>query len=359
MLNQIYSLLCLFFPCAVLTFLLTGPHNSVGALTWTLALWLMVAADWLSPRISSKKSFQKFKEKSLNKPSQSTFFNGLLYALALLQFCNIGFMLVYASQLKWQSSGEIITSIVSLIVLRIMVGTSSGSSGIIVAHELIHRSSKGLQLLGRLLMCTVCYEHFVIAHKQGHHRRVAKPNDIATAKGGELYEDYCKRVYVEHWHYAWQYEKQRLAITSCPLLLKLISNRVLQGMLVEMLLVIGIIFIFGWLSAVLFLYCAYAGVRLLEAINYFQHWGLRQRAPHVLAWVNDSWVTHYALLGMSYHIEHHEHATTHYQDIGYSDQGPIMPYGYFVTNLWVKLNNRSYQEITKRELQRYTNSVSS
>ena len=179
-------------------------------------------------------------------------------------------MLVYASQLQWQTGVDIATSLINLVVLRIMVGTASGSSGIIVAHELIHRSSKYLQLLGRLLMCTVCYEHFVIAHKQGHHRRVAKPNDIATARGGEPFNAYCKRVYLEHWLYSWHYESQRL--TDSPWSKRVFNNRVIQGVLVESLVVIAIIFVFGWLSAVLFLYCAYAGVRLLEAINYFQHW---------------------------------------------------------------------------------------
>ena len=81
--------------------------------------------------------------------------------------------------------------------------------------------------------------------------------------------------------------------------------------------------------------------------------GLSDQDVEMLAWANDSWVTHYALLGMSYHIEHHEKAAKHYQKIGYSDAGPKMPYGYFVMNLWVKVNNRSYQKMANRELQRY------
>lgn len=357
MLNRLYSLVCLFFPSAVLVFLLTGPHDSASALAWTFSLWLMVAADWLSPRITLKKTFKPLKAKLAQVSNRH--FNGLLYALAVLQFSNIFFMLVYASQLQWQSSDEIITSLVNLVVLRILVGTSSGSSGIIVAHELIHRSSKVLQKVGRLLMCTVCYEHFVIAHKQGHHRRVSKPDDIATARSGEAFNAYCKRVYVEHWLYSWRYEMQRLAISNNPWQSKIFNNRVLQGLIIETIAVIAIIYFFGWLAAALFLYCAFAGVRLLEAINYFQHWGLGGQAHKALAWVNDSWLTHYALLGMSYHIEHHEQAAQHYQDIGYSEEGPKMPYGYFVMNLWVKLDNRSYQKMANRELERYASTQSS
>ena len=85
MLNQFYSLLCLFYPCAVLTFLLTGPHDSLAALAWTLPLWLICAADWLSPRISSKQSFLAIKAQH-SHPDSNLYFNCLLYVLALLQF---------------------------------------------------------------------------------------------------------------------------------------------------------------------------------------------------------------------------------------------------------------------------------
>jgi alkane 1-monooxygenase len=93
---------------------------------------------------------------------------------------------------------EITRSIVNLIVLRILVGTTSGSSALIVAHELIHRSQRHKQVLGKMLLYTVCYEHFVIAHLQGHHLSVATPEDIATAKLDENFNSYWKRVIVEH-----------------------------------------------------------------------------------------------------------------------------------------------------------------
>lgn len=349
MLNRLYSLLCLFFPCAVLAFLLTGPHNIFSALAWTLPLWLLVLGDWLSPKINLQSPLAN---KALQQNS-SHYFNGLLYLLAILQFCNIFFMLVYASQLQWQSGSDITTSLINLIALRIMVGTSSGSSGIIVAHELIHRHTKYLQFLGRLLMCTVCYEHFVIAHKQCHHPRVAQLDDITTARRGEGFEAYCRRVYLAHWRYSWKYEMQRLGLAGKRWTMNICNNQVLQGMVLEVLLLSIIIFAFGAIAAALFLYCAYAGARLLEAINYFQHWGLGKQTT-AIAWVNDSWLTYYVLLGMSYHVSHHEDANKHYQAITYVKHGPKMPYGYFVMNLWVKVNNRSYQKMALRELARFS-----
>ncbi|SHE23792.1 Alkane-1 monooxygenase [methanotrophic endosymbiont of Bathymodiolus puteoserpentis (Logatchev)] len=106
-----------------------------------------------------------------------------------------------------------------------------------------------------------------------------------------------------------------------------------------------IIIFFGWVAVVIFLYQAYSAVRLLETINYYQHWGLQQgKSQNNLAWVNKSQVTEYALLGISNHIEHHKNAKTPFYQTNYSNSGPIMKYGYFVTNLWVKLNNASYRK---------------
>ncbi|MCK5356435.1 MAG: fatty acid desaturase, partial [Methyloprofundus sp.] len=119
-------------------------------------------------------------------------------------------------------------------------------------------------------------------------------------------------------------------------------------------LVILILVNFGWAAAFIFLYQALAGVRLLETINYYQHWGLEQgRAGKTLAWVNQSSLTEYALVGLANHIGHHQNAGKSYQEIPYSDQGPRMPYGYFVTNLWVKLNNDSYRRVSACVLKSY------
>ena len=162
-------------------------------------------------------------------------------------------------------------------------------------------------------------------------------------------------MYVGHFEYAWNYELQRLGLTQTPAYsYKMLANSVLQGLIVESTLVILILVNFGWAAAFIFLDQALAGVRLLETINYYQHWGLEQgRAGKTLAWVNQSSLTEYALVGLANHIGHHQNAATSYHEIPYSDQGPRMPYGYFVTNLWVKLNNDSYRRVSARVLKSY------
>ena len=347
MYTHLKYLSCFFFPSCVTWFLYTGPHDAITALAWTIPLWSLIFVDWLSPKI--KPDQQK------NVVSDS-YYDAILYALTFFQLLIISLLLIYANQLQWGSASEIGTSFVNLVVMRILVGTTSGSSAIIVAHELIHRPKVHMRLLGRFLLITVCYEHFVIAHIRGHHLSVATPEDIATARMDESFKTYWKRVYVGHFKYAWNSELERLGLTQKQLYsYKTLSNSVLQGLIIEIALVILILVIFGWAAAIIFLYQALSGVRLLETINYYQHWGLEQgKSGNTLAWVNQSSLTEYALVGLSNHIAHHQNSATSFHQTPYSEQGPKMPYGYFVTNLWVKLNNESYRRTSAQILKEYS-----
>ncbi len=346
MFNHLKYLSSFVFPFCVAWFLYTGPHDSVSALAWTLPLWIIILIDWLSP-IANASTKPKIRNE--------IFYDLIIYGLTFMQFLIISLLVIVASQMQWNSMQEIMTSVVNLLVMRILVGTTSGSSAIIVAHELIHRPRLHMRILGRLLLYSVCYEHFVIAHFRGHHISVATPEDIATARMNESFEAYWKRVTVSHFKYAWNSELERLNLTQIPLYhYKMLANSVLQGLIIEFMLVLLIGVFFGWAAVFIFLYQALTGVRLLETINYYQHWGLgRGKTRNTLAWVNQSSLTKYALVGLSNHIEHHHNASIPYNDIPYSEHGPVMPYGYFVTNLWVKLNNDSYQQVCSAILEEY------
>lgn len=346
MFDHLKYLSSFFLPVCITWFLYTGPHDALVALAWTIPLWALIVFDWLSPKVNPDKKKQLV---------SARFYDAILYGLACLQFLIIGLLLIYASLLQWSSVSEAASSIVNLIVLRILVGTTSGSSALIVAHELIHRSERHMQILGKMLLYTVCYEHFAIAHLQGHHLSVATPEDIATARLDEDFKTYWKRVSRGHFNYAWNYEIKRLGLQQKPVFhYRMFANSVFQGLVVESILVLFILAIFGWAAAFIFLYQALAGVRLLETINYYQHWGLEQgKADQALAWVNQSSLTEYALVGLANHIGHHQKAMTSFPEIPYSDQGPKMPYGYFVTNLWVKLDNASFRRVSASILQDY------
>ncbi len=392
-------LLCFILPGCTLLFLLTGPHEIFTALAWTLPLIGILLADWLSPTV---------------KPLHHTnmpkwYFDSLLFGLAVLQLTNIFLLLVLVSRLSWDNSDSVLTGLTHLLVIRFLVGTSSCCSGIIVAHEFIHRSKPWQKLLGKILLLSVCYDHFVIAHTQGHHRNVGKPQDISTAKWGESFKDYWRRVAIEQFVYAWKSEKDRMrsedliiseslaqdfyssrrrnrritdyaTVTATEKTDKKTSqdsditkpshlsskvtinfgfrwfhNRVFQGLGIELFLVALIIVFFGWLAAVMFIYQAWVAVRLLEAVNYFQHWGLQDESPdnHPIAWVNNGWFTHQMFLGLPLHICHHKNAAKPFYELTHNDKGPIMPYGFFMMNLWVKINNASFTKMAEQQIEAY------
>jgi alkane 1-monooxygenase len=341
MLHSLSHLLCLILPISTYIFLSNGPHDIPGALAWTIPFWIVLLIDWRGPKAIHQTAAM---------PS-ILFYDGILYGLCLLQLANIWLMLDYVNKLPWHSYHDIGTGLINLIILRFMVGTSSGTSGIVVAHELIHRSAWPMQQLGRLLLCTVCYDHFFIAHKHGHHLNLGMSDDIATARLGESFKEYWSRVYPGYFRFTWQSERNRLAAVGQPGPFKLLHNQVLQGLAIELLLLALILIFLGWLPALMFLYQALAAVRILEAVNYFQHWGLEEgRFGPSFGWVTDSWMTLYALIGLSNHIGHHENENRHFYEIAYSSQGPKLPYGYFVMNLWVKLNNTSFQRMALNQL---------
>ncbi|NOT12559.1 MAG: fatty acid desaturase [Methylococcaceae bacterium] len=334
-------------PVSTFFFLSTGPHDIAVALACTLPFWLMLAADGLIRDTSPQQ----------NSRLNSGYYNGILLLLSLLQFVNVLLMLDAVSLLRWETQTDIFPNLVNLMVIRFLVGTSSGTSGIVVAHELIHRPQWALQGLGRLLLSTVCYEHFVITHKRGHHLSIGMPDDIASARLGESFKHYWKRVYGGHVRFAWRSEEERIAGKQGRVSgFAVLRNQVFWGFLAELMLWVLIILVFGWLAAFMFLYQALAAVRILEAVNYFQHWGLDdERYANTYGWVSHSPISRYALIGLSHHIGHHENEQMHFHKIKYSDQGPKMPYGYFVMNFWVKLDNASYQAMAVRELERYCN----
>jgi len=345
MFSRFSDLAAFILPLTTFGFLNSGQHEIAGALAWTLPFWLVLAVDRLSPSLPYEYS-------NKHKPF---YYDGILYVLSILQFLNILCMVGYVSHLSWDNADDVLVSLVNLVVLRFLVGTSSGTSGIVVAHELIHRSHFLKQQLGRLLLCSVCYEHFVIAHKRGHHLNLGLPDDIATARLGESFKTYWRRVYSGYFRYAWQSEQSRLK--DNPSNFGILANQVLQGVLVEIIVLVTILYYSGWLAAFMFLYQALAAVKILEAVNYFQHWGLENgQFGNTYGWVTRSWLSRYALIGLSHHIGHHEDENRPYHEIAYSGQGPLLPYGYFVMNLWVKLHNASYQKQALRELESFKHS---
>jgi alkane 1-monooxygenase len=274
-------------------------------------------------------------------------FDLLVYALAGLQLWTVYLIgRMYAQQSLFS---------MDMFMAMVVVGTSSGFS-IITAHELIHRRVWWERLLGRALLVTVLYEHFYTEHIRGHHVRIGTRQDGATARYGETFREFYRRTVPQQFKSAWRLECARLGDPELRLFdLRQRGNRVLHGVLAGVLLTASMGYFFGAAACVAFVFQAQAASRLLEVVNYFEHYGLVRtttRIRPVDSWDTHSWFTYYALVGLSRHADHHAYASRAYQDLRVWDEAPILPRGYVSLIPMVLTNNTKFHRLATEELQR-------
>jgi alkane 1-monooxygenase len=330
-------LLCFVLPGTTFAFVVSGPHEkALGA--WLLPLVLSLLVDRLGP------SEQRQPAKAL--PGWP--FDGVLYALTALQIANV----VLAARLigitgffDWHTP-----------VALLLVGVNSGYSGIVVAHELIHRREAHWRFLGRVLMGLVLYEHFTTEHVRGPHVRVGTDEDPATARFGESFAVFFRRTVPGQWRSAWRLETRRLGDPNMRLTdPRLLRSRVVQGFVAQWAFAFMLAAAFGWSAFFFHLLQAQVAIRLLECVNYFEHWGIVRRGKRVDpidSWDAESWFTLYTLVGLSRHADHHAFATRPYQQLRHMAQSPKLPRGYFGMVMLAIFHNRKYQQLMTAELRR-------
>ncbi|HEY2389470.1 MAG TPA: fatty acid desaturase [Candidatus Binatia bacterium] len=329
-------LLCFVLPVSCTLFLGSAPHPWYGALSWLLIVAVSIVLDMRSPA-----------ERRQPLPTLPGWpFDGVLYALAALQLLNVALLVrVAAVEGAWTADA---------FVGLVMVGIGSGYSGFVVAHELIHRSSRGMQLVGRIMLCTTLYEHFFTEHVRGHHSRVGTEDDPATARFGERSDHFFLRTVPAQFRSAWRLEVKRVGATGRfdP---RLLQSRVVHGLVAEWSIAIAIAALLGVGAFAIYLLQALIAVRLLEAVNYFEHWGLSRttrRVRTIDSWDTDSWFTLYTLVGLSRHADHHAYAARPYQQLRYVDESPKLPYGYFGTVVLALFRKQHLRRLLSEELER-------
>ena len=331
-------LLALGFPLNALLFVVSGPHPAWLAVLFTAPVFGSTLIDrW---------SGTQARQPTRSMPAWP--FDALLFVLVLLQVVNVA-LLGHLLSHRGILSADTFAGMV-------VVGSSSGYSGIVVAHELIHRPPKAWQWLGRLLLCTVMYEHFYTEHVRGHHVRVGTDADPATARFGETFTAFYVRTVPAQFRSAWRLETARLGDPDMkwydP---RILASRVLQGIAVECAIAAAMGIFFGGAAVVAFLLQAWWATRALEVVNYFEHWGLRREGKRVLpvdSWDTHSRFTYYALTGLSRHADHHAFASRPYEQLRVWEESPKLPAGYLAMFPLVLMRNGRYQRLMTAELKR-------
>ncbi len=331
-------LLCFVVPLATLGYLLTAPHSWWGALPWIGVIAASVFAD-----VRSGPEYRQPARRLTRWP-----FDAVLYTLVAIQIANVGLAVwLVSTHGFWR---------VDTLVMWLLVNVSSGYSGIVVAHELIHRRERHMNRLGRVLLGTVLYDHFSVEHVRGHHARVGTPADPATARFGESYRAFFRRTVPAQLRSAWRLETHRLGDVDMPWTdRRQLGNRVLHGLVAEWSVAAAIGVLLGPGAFAFYVLQAFGAIRLLEAVNYFEHWGLVRRGKKptpVDSWDTDSWFTLYTLVGLSRHADHHAYATRPYQQLRHWEESPKLPTGYFGMVTMVFARNERFQKLMTAELKR-------
>ncbi len=332
-------LAALFLPLVALSFLLAVPHGR-----WEALLWVLVPG--LAMQIADRKTGKQLHAPREDLPAWP--FDGLLLVLFVIQLANVALFVRFFELQAFFSLGTLAGVL--------LVGASSGYSGIVVAHELIHRPNRSMQTLGRALLCTVMYEHFYTEHVRGHHVRVGTPEDPATARFGETFTQFYVRTVPAQFRSAWRLETKRLGDVDMPIFdRRQLGNRVLHGVIAEWSLALAIGVFAGIAAFAGFLLQAVFASRALEVVNYFEHWGLERTGPRVRpvdSWDTHSRFTYYALTGLTRHADHHAYATRPYQKLRVHEEAPVLPRGYIAMFPLVLARNAVFREQMTEELER-------
>ena len=198
------------------------------------------------------------------------------------------------------------------------------------AHELIHRSKRGLHRLGMWVYISMLFGHHTSAHVLVHHRYVATPADPNTSRKGEGLYAYIFRAWTGSFREGYKAEAARLAKIGRP------------GWRNPYVIYIGgalafliLSFLLGGLAGLIAYIClaTYAQLQLLMS-DYVQHYGLMRArreddrfepvGTHH-SWNSPHWFSSALMLNATRHSDHHAHPARSYTELSIPEIAPMLP----------------------------------
>ncbi|MCB1498783.1 MAG: alkane 1-monooxygenase [Bauldia sp.] len=230
-----------------------------------------------------------------------------------------GFGIVRQGAAWWVDSAGLVFSV------GVLGGFAAGS----FAHELLHRPTRGEWLMSQSLLARCLHAAFALEHIHGHHVGVGTPHDISTAPRGLGFWRYLPRTYVGAIRGAARIEADRMRRMGLPWYAP--RNRFLQGVLLELAMLVAVAIVAGRAGLGAYLITAAIGVLIIELGNYVAHYGLvRASGRPVLprhSWNAPRFFSSSVMVNAPRHSHHHRSATTRYWDLAVLDGGAIYPYG--------------------------------
>lgn len=255
-------------------------------------------------------------------------FSVILAGAFVLQCVNLPLAARMLAAHGW-ASGQAFAAIVLTVV-------SSSLCGAIAGHELIHRPSGVQVAFGRFLLATVLYEHFHTEHLRGHHAHYGTPKDPATARPGETFWAYLRRNPGAQLVNAWRLDR----------------TRVLQGLALEAGLIAGFFAAFGPTGGAFFLVQAAVVHVVVNAVQYFEHWGLTREAPFPASWDAEDRASVFGMIGLARHADHHAQPGKPFEALAPVAESPKLPHSYGTMVFLAVAHNARFRRVMAQELTR-------
>ncbi len=314
---------------------------------WTI--WLIPIYGWvLMPALDT------FLGKDLRNPDLNTPLEALFWfrALTIIWF-PIQFLLVFGALYYLTQIGQYSTS--ETLGIMFGIGVTTGTVGIVYAHELFHKPGRLERNCGDLLMALVLYGHFRTEHLLVHHPHVGTPRDTVTARYNEGFHRAFARTLLTGFNSAWRAEAAMLARKNRGAVHY--SNPIWKYLILQAAFLVLAYLLAGWIGVGLFVFQAFIAVWQLELTNYVEHYGLTRKylgdgkyervMPHH-SWDSAHQVSGLLLINLQRHADHHVHPMRRFPLLQIYDETevPLLPTGYppmtalaMVPPLWRRVFN--------------------
>ena len=175
-----------------------------------------------------------------------------------------------------------------------------------VAHEIFHKPGWFNRMLGTLHMSKLLYMHFTYEHIYGHHRKVATPEDPASASQGMTFYQFLPKTVLGSYKSVYNMQKE----AGKPVFL----NYSVLSIISAFAFTVGVFYIYGPQAIVIFLIVAIFSIVYLEGINYIEHYGLARKkldnGEYEKVTIRHSWnsphrFSNYILYKLQRHSDHH------------------------------------------------------
>lgn len=298
--------------------------SSTGFLAWFGLIFLYVLVPVME--MVFKPNTENLTDTELALAEEDPFYDFVLYLMVPVHLFVIYYFLTTISDPALATSDT---------VARIlMMGTILGVVGINVGHELGHKTrSLWKQLFAQVFLTTAVQNHFVPYHNGGHHKDIGTPKDLTSAEKGDNFYFFALRSQIGGYFKTWKLEHQRLtAMGKHPLL-----NAMIIYTLLPLIMFGAMLYFFGAYVLACYFVASVYGITILEAQNYFAHYGLRRKllpngryervsARH--SWNSDHIVGRVLLFELTRHSDHHHIGGKAYQVLDSKEESPMLPFGY-------------------------------